>query len=43
VEVLEQNRQISRSGGALRPGETHAVEELPSGERRLIRKRFSAI
>lgn len=42
TQVLEDNRQISRSG-AMRPGETHAIEETPEGERRLVRKRYSAI
>jgi hypothetical protein len=43
VQVLQDNNQLSRTRGALRPGETHAIEETDSGESRVVRKRFSAI
>jgi len=42
AQVLHDNQQISRAG-AMRPGETHAVEETADGERQLVRKRFSII
>ena len=42
AQVLHDNQQISRSG-ALKPGETHVIEETPDGERQLVRKRVSAI
>ena len=42
AQVLHDNQQISRAG-ALRPGETHAIEETSDGDRQLVRKRFSTI
>ena len=43
VKVLRDNKQLSRSRGPLKPGETHALEKTESGEHRVVRKRFSAI
>jgi hypothetical protein len=43
VEALEEHGRISRGGGPLAPGETHAVEERDEGAPRLVRRRFSAI
>jgi hypothetical protein len=42
VETLEANRQIARGPGTMPPGTTHRVESDASGQRRLVRKRFSA-
>ena len=43
VETLEANGQISRAPGPLPPGATHKVEPDVKGQKRLKRKRFSAL
>lgn len=42
VRALDQHGHISRSSGALGPGQTHAIETGRGGRRKLVRKRFSA-
>jgi FMN phosphatase YigB (HAD superfamily) len=43
VQNLVDSKQIEFSTGTLSPGTTYQVEEEPSGERRLVRKRYSAL
>jgi hypothetical protein len=43
VEALEDNKQVTHKSGPLEPGTTHQVETDAQGQKRLVRKRFSAI
>lgn len=43
VQNLVDSKQIEFSTGTLSPGTTYQVEEEPSGERHLVRKRYSAL
>ena len=43
VESLAANEQISDESGPLAPGTTHQIETDKKGQKRLVRKRFSAI
>ncbi len=43
VQSLIESNQVEFSSGELSPGKTYQVEETPSGERRLLRKRFSSL
>ncbi len=43
VETLDANMQLSREPGPLPPGATHQVERDKSGNKRLVRKRYSAL
>lgn len=43
VRTLRDNARISRSPKALPPGATHTVERSASGNKVLVRKRFSAV
>jgi beta-phosphoglucomutase-like phosphatase (HAD superfamily) len=43
VETLEANKQVAHGSGPLPPGTTHQVETDEKGQKRLVRKRFSAI
>jgi len=43
VETLEANKQVADEGKDLGPGETHRIETDEKGQKRLVRKRFSAI
>jgi len=43
VETLEANEQIQHEPGPLEPGKTHQVETDSEGNKRLVRKRYSAI
>jgi hypothetical protein len=43
VESLEANKQVTDKPGPLPPGATHQIETDKKGQKRLVRKRFSAI
>jgi hypothetical protein len=43
VKTLEDNQQISRGGGKLKRNETHVLETDEKGQKRLKRKRYTAI
>lgn len=43
VETLEANEQIQHEPGPMQPGKTHQVETDAQGNKRLVRKRYSAI
>ena len=43
VETLKANRQLARQSGPLPPGATHRLEPDPSGNERVVRKRYSAL
>ena len=43
VETLEANKQIQHEPGPLKPGKTHQVETDAEGNKKLVRKRYSAI
>jgi hypothetical protein len=42
VRTLDEHGRIARSSRALAPGQTHAIETVRGGRRKLVRKRFSA-
>jgi hypothetical protein len=42
VRSLDEHGRIARSSRALAPGQTHAIETVRGGRRKLVRKRFSA-
>lgn len=43
VETLEANDQIQHEPGPMQPGKTHQIETDAKGNKRLVRKRYSAI
>lgn len=43
VETLEANEQIQHEPGPMKPGKTHQIETDAQGNKRLVRKRYSAI
>lgn len=43
VQSLEDNQQIQHEPGPLTDGKTHQVETDREGNKRLVRKRFSAV
>jgi len=43
VQTLEDNQQIQHEPGPLSAGKTHQIETDEQGNKRLMRKRFSAI
>lgn len=43
VETLEANEQIQHEPGPMQPGKTHQIETDAQGNKRLVRKRYSAI
>lgn len=43
IETLEANRQVAHEPGQLPPGTTHQVETDEKGQKRLKRKRYSAL
>jgi hypothetical protein len=43
VQTLEDNQQIEHKPGPLTAGKTHQIETDRQGNKRLVRKRFSAI
>jgi hypothetical protein len=43
VQTLEDNQQIQHEPGPLTSGKTHQIESDEKGNRRLVRRRFSAI
>jgi hypothetical protein len=43
VETLEANKQVTDKPGPLPPGATHRIETDKKGQKKLVRKRFSAI
>lgn len=43
IKTLNENKQVSRGGGPLKPGETHQETVNEKGEKRIKRKRFSIL